>query len=62
MFVLNVQVESMWNLIQVVFTNTTDEAIVLQLVLDSLHLITECTESIDDETLAIQKHFIRGNH
>lgn len=41
----------MRNFVQIVFAHPTNEAVVLQLILHSLHLVSEGTEGVNDETL-----------
>merc|ERR1712079_463891 len=48
---LHVDVETVRNLVQVVFADFADEAVVLQLVLNPLHLVPQGTEGVNDETL-----------
>jgi hypothetical protein len=47
---LHVNVESVRDLVQIVFSDAADEAIVAELVLDALHLVTERAEGVNDET------------
>ena len=50
-FLLHVCFKSMWIFIEVVFTDATYEAVVLQLFLYTVHLVTKSTKSINDEAL-----------
>ena len=50
MFLLDVNVEAVRDLVQVVLADAADEAVVAELVFDALHHVTESTERVDDET------------
>ena len=50
-FLLHVDVKAMGNLVKVVLCNATDEAVVFQFILHTLHLITQSTKGINNETL-----------
>merc|ERR1711997_423065 len=50
-FLLDVSLEAVRDLVQVVFTDAADETVPGQLVLHALQLVTERTEGVNDETL-----------
>ena len=47
---LDVDVEAVWDLVQVVLAEAANEAVVAEVVLNALHHVTESAERVDDET------------
>lgn len=50
MLFLHVNIKTVRHAVQVVFANAANEAIVLQFVLNALHLVSQRAESVDNET------------
>ena len=50
MLLADVDVEAVGHLVQVVLADATDEAVVLQLVLYALHLVSQGAEGVNNET------------
>merc|ERR1719464_824355 len=50
-FLLHVDIKAVWHTVQIIFANAANETIVLQFIIHTLHLVAECTESVDNETL-----------
>ena len=48
---LDVDVEAVGDLVEVVLADAADEAVVLQFLLDAVHLVTQGSEGINDEAL-----------
>merc|ERR1711899_142141 len=50
-FLLHVDIKTVWHTIQIIFANSTNETIVLQLIINTLHLVSKCAKSVNNETL-----------
>merc|ERR1711937_332408 len=48
---LNVRFKTMWNFVKIIFANTTNEAVVFKFLLDTIHLVSQCSESVNNEAL-----------
>ena len=58
----DVDVEAVGHLVEVVLADAADEAVVLQLVLDTLHLVSQGAERVNDETwLQLKNDLISRN-
>jgi hypothetical protein len=49
-FLSDVNVEAVRNFVEIIFSDSADETIVLELVLNALHLVSQRAESVNDET------------
>lgn len=50
MLLLDVRVETVGHGVKVVFANAANEALGFQVLLDAIQLVTQLTESVDDQT------------